>query len=171
MKDNLIVKHNDLIQARYNLSLNEQKIILYSASQIDREKENFNIISISIKEFTELLGTTQDRYTEFKDIAKALISKTLYIEKEGAELVTSWLSSMEYIKDEGMIELEFSQKLIPYLLQLKNRFTRYQLENILYLENKYSVRVYELLKQYENIGKREIDINNLRKYLGSEDEE
>lgn len=165
MKNNLIVKHNDLIQARYNLSLNEQKIVLYAASQIDRDKDNFNMITISIKEFTELLGTTQERYTEFREIAESLISKTLYINKEGSELVTSWLSSMEYITDKGIIELEFSKKLIPYLLQLKERFTRYQLENILYLENKYSIRIYELMKQHQNIGKREFELQELKKTL------
>ena len=165
MKNNLIVKHNDLIQARYNLSLNEQKVILYAASQIDRDRDDFNIITISVKEFTELLGTTQERYTEFKGIAESLISKTLYINKDGSELVTSWLSSMEYITDKGVIELEFSRKLIPYLLQLKERFTRYQLENILYLENKYSIRIYELMKQYQNIGKREFELQELKKIL------
>lgn len=55
---------------------------------------------------------------------------------------------------------------MPYLLQLKERFTRYELKNILYFKNKYSIRIYELLKQYEKIGKREINIKELRGYLG-----
>lgn len=166
MRNNLVVKHNDLIEARYNLTLNEQRVILYSVSMINREKENFETVKVKINELTNLLDTTEKRYTEFRTIAENLISKTLHIKKGNSELVTSWLSSMEYIKNEGIIELEFSRKLIPYLLQLKEKFTRYELENILYFKNKHSIRVYELMKQYEKIGKREISLEDLRKCLG-----
>lgn len=171
MKNNLVVKHNDLIEARYNLTLNEQRVILYSVSLIDREEEDFETIKVKVSDLTNLLDTTEKRYTEFRKIAENLISKTLHIQKEGSELITSWLSSMEYLKDEGVIELEFSKKLIPYLLQLKKKFTRYELENILYFKNKHSIRVYELLKQYEKIKKREIKLENLRDCLGIEEDE
>lgn len=72
---------------------------------------------------------------------------------------------MEYVKNKGIIELEFSKKLIPYLLQLKEKFTRYQLKNILRLSNKHSIRIYELLKQYENIGNRTFTVDELKKIL------
>ena len=42
----------------------------------------------------------------------------------------------------------------------------YQLENILSLSSFYAIRIYELLKQYEKIGKRGINIKELRGYLG-----
>ena len=48
--------------------------------------------------------------------------------------MANWVSSIDYIKDTGLIELEFSEKLIPYLLQLKEQFTRYELKNILHLK-------------------------------------
>lgn len=171
MKNNLIVKHNQLIEARYDLTLNEQKIILYSASQLDRKKERFNILSFNIREFFKLIGTTQERYTEIREIIKSLRSKEITIKKQNSELITGWLSSIEYLENEGIIELEFSEKLIPYLLQLKEKFTRYDLKNIINLQNKYSIRVYELLKQYEKIGTREIEIKEFRKYLGIEENE
>ena len=148
MTDNLVVKANDLIEARYELNLNEQKIILYAVSKLDRSKENFTIISLNVKEFTKLIGTTTERYTEIREIVRELRSKEIIINTNERELITGWLSSIEYIKKSGIIELEFSEKLVPYLLQLKKRFTRYQLKNILYLKNKYSIRLYELMKQY-----------------------
>lgn len=171
MKKNLVVKHNNLIEARYNLNLNEQKIILYAVSKLDREKENFNILSVDVREFFNLLGTTQERYTEIRGIIRELRRKEVIINTDERELITGWLSSIDYLKDEGKIELEFSEKLTPYLLQLKARFTRYELENILYLKNKHSIRVYELLKQYEKIGKREMKLSDLRKYLGIAEDE
>lgn len=165
MESGLIVKHNELIQARYDLTLNEQKIILYAVSQLDRDKEKFNILSINIREFFELLGTTQERYTEIREIVRELRKKEIIINTDERELIIGWLSSIDYLKDEGIIELEFSEKLIPYLLQLKKRFTRYELKNILYLKNKHSIRIYELLKQYEKIGKREFELEEFKKLL------
>lgn len=165
MTNSLIVKSNKLIEARYELTLNEQKLILYAVSKLDTKKKRFNILELETREFIELLGTSQFRYTEVRELITNLMSKQVRIENDKRDLVANWVSSLEYIKDEGMIELEFSEKLIPYLLQLKERFTRYQLKNILYLKNKHSIRIYELLKQYQKIGKREFTIDELKKIL------
>lgn len=171
MKSNLVVKHNNLIEARYNLSLNEQKIILYATSKLDRNKEKFNLLTLNIREFFSLLGTTQERYTEIREVVKELRKKEIIIRKDGNELIVGWLSSIEYLGDQGEIELEFSEKLMPYLLQLKESFTRYELKNILYLKNKHSIRLYELMKQYEKIGKREFELKELRKTFNIRDDE
>lgn len=165
MENDLIVKSNDLVQARYDLSLNEQKIILYAASKLDRNKEQFNILTLNIRDFFNLLGTTKERYTEIRETVRELRRKEVIINTGNGEIITGWLSSIEYIRDTGVIELEFSKKLIPYLLQLKERFTRYQLKNILYLSNKHSIRIYELLKQYEGIGKRSFTVTELKEIL------
>lgn len=168
MNKNLVVKSNDLVEARYKLNLNEQKLILYAVGKLERTKEKFNILQIQTSDFVKLLNTSELRYTEIRNLVTNLMEKQVKITTETGELIANWVSSIEYIKNSGTIELEFSKKLTPYLLQLKKRFTRYELENILYLKNKHSIRVYELLKQYENIGKREIKVNDLRNCLGIE---
>lgn len=166
--NNLIVKHNYLIQARYKLSLNEQKIILYAISKIDKEQKRLNVLKFEVKEFTSLIGTTEKRYEEIRKIVRSLRNKEIKIHTKDNELITGWLSSIELKKNSGIIELEFSEKLMPYLLQLKEQFTKYQLKNILYLKNKYSIRMYELLKQYEKIGNREFKIQDLKEVIGCE---
>ena len=165
MENNLIVKANTLVEARYNLTLNEQKIILYAVSKLNKDSEKFNKISLNVREFSRLLGTTEERYTEIREIARVLRKKEVIIDTDTDELITGWLSSIKYIKDTGEVELEFSENLIPYLLQLKAKFTRYQLKNILYLKNKYSIRIYELLKQYEKIKSRDIGLDELKEVL------
>ena len=47
-------------------------------------------------------------------------------------------------------------------------FTQYQLKNILKLKSSHSIRVYELLKQYETIRKRKFEVEELKSYLGLE---
>lgn len=165
MENSLVVKANDLIQARYELNLLEQKIILYAVAQLDRTAENFNVISFSVSEFTELIGTTADRYVELREVVSKLMSKQVRIKTTGRDLVANWVSSIDYLEGEGTVEIEFSVKLVPYLLQLKNRFTRYRLKNILHLKNKYSIRIYELLKQYENLETRQFELEDLKGLL------
>lgn len=165
MINSLVVKSNDLIEARYQLNLNEQKIILYAVSKLDRNKDHFNILKLNVKEFVELLGTQTDRYSEVREIIRELRKKEIVIHAKEGEIITGWLSSIQ--NKNGVIELEFSEKLIPYLLQLKERFTSYELKNILYLKNKYSIRIYELLKQYENMSTntRKFELLELKKML------
>lgn len=52
MENSLVVKSNKLIEARYQLSLNEQKIILYSVSKLDRENPKCNYLELDVREFT-----------------------------------------------------------------------------------------------------------------------
>lgn len=164
MENGLVVKHNDLITARYDLNLVEQKIILYAVTKIDTNKEKFNIINIKVQEVAELMESESiRRYSEFRNVANGLMDRKVYL-KDRPNLDVRWLASSEYVGN-GVIELEFSEKLIPYLLQLKKRFTRYELKNILYLKNKHSIRIYELMKQYENIGKRKFELEEFKKLL------
>ena len=56
---------------------------------------------------------------------------------------------------------------MPYLLELKEQFTTYYLANIMSLKSTYSIRIFELLKQYEKLGKRKIELENLRQLVGT----
>ncbi len=169
LENELVVKSNSLIEAKYELNLMEQKIILYAVSKLDTNKESLNKVQIEVKRVAELIDSTVKRYTEFRMIANKLMDRRVYL-ADKPNLDVRWLASSEYIGN-GKIELEFSEKLTPYLLQLKSRFTRYELKNILYLKNKHSIRVYELLKQYQSIKSRSFTVNELKEILMLEEDQ
>ena len=165
--EDLIVKSNKLVEARYRLSLQEQKVILTMISKIGKDDEDFKTIHFNVREFAELIGVRPDSYySELKQITKGLLEKVLVIKNDKRELQVGWLSSAEYYEGKGVIELEFSPKMKPYLLQLRDAFIKYQLKNVMPLRSNYSIRIYELLKQYENIGKRTFTLSAFRKILG-----
>ena len=165
--EDLIVKSNRLVEARYRLSLQEQKIILTMISKIGKDDEDFKTINFNVREFAELIGVRPDSYyNELKQITKGLLEKALIIRSEKRELQVGWLSSAEYYEGKGIVELEFSPKMKPYLLQLRDAFIKYQLKNVMPLRSTYSIRIYELLKQYENIGKRTFTLTGFRTILG-----
>ncbi|MEH7569563.1 replication initiation protein, partial [Priestia megaterium] len=66
------------------------------------------------------------------------------------------------------ITLQFHPSLKYLFLELKEKFTSYQLENVVRLNSVYSIRIYELLKQYERLRKRELTLEELRHFLAIE---
>lgn len=165
----LVVKSNQLIESSYKLTTQEQRIILLMSSMIKSEDEDFQTYRINISDFIKLMEIKgHSKYKEIKEITKKLLERVLVIKDPVAktELQASWLSSVKYFDGKGYIQLRFDPELKPYLLKLKEFFTKYQLKNIIQLKRSYSIRIYELLKQYEKIGERAFNLEKLKKVLG-----
>lgn len=165
----LVTKSNYFIMnSSYDLSLEEQKIILTLASMVQPTDEEFKPYKFRINDFMELLGVdTKTKYTEIPKITKELMKKVFEIHEGDTLIQTAWLSSATYKKGSGIVELEFSPKLKPYMLHLKEKFTQYKLANILSMKSKYSPRMYEFLKcnEFKNQNYMEIEVDELRKLL------
>ncbi len=169
-EDNLVIKSNKIIEAKYRLNAIEQKIILFLVSMIKKDDKDFNIWKIKISELANFLGiNSKYAYKELKKATYNMLDKKLRLKSPGRELQLNWLSSAEYLNKEGYVELEISKKLKVFLLQLKDNFTKYTLKQVISLKSIYSIRIYELLKQYEKIGERYIEIQELKEMLGTSD--
>ena len=156
-----IIKSNKLVEAKYDLSLLEQKFVLLAISKIDPKKIDKNEVSILVREFCNLIGSSQERYTEVKEVIKNLRKKEIIITQYDnnneiqEELIAGWINSSHYKK--GVIEIELPKKLMPYLVELKERYTLYNIQNIANLSSKYGIRIYEIMK--ENEFKKNITLN------------
>lgn len=165
-ENHYVTKSNVLIEANYKLSTREQKIILCLASHIEPEDEDFKTYTLSIKEFNETLGLKGSaKYTELRQITFGLMKKGFEVHIENKVIQVSWLSYVAYNTNQGTVDLRFDAFLKPYFLQIAEQFTSYRLENILKLQSSYSIRIYELLKQYETIGYRTFDVEELKQKL------
>lgn len=170
MDKNYIVKKSNyfIMNCSYDLSLEEQKLILTLASMVQPSDEDFKPYKFRINDFMELLGVdTKTKYTEIPKITKELMKKVFEIEEDDTIIQTAWLSSATYKKGTGMVELEFSPRLKPYMIKLNGLFTQYKLANILSMKSKYSPRIYEILKcnEFKKQGYIEIEVEELRKLL------
>ena len=164
-----VVKSNQLIEARYRLSLQESRVILWLLMKICPDDEDFKQHKMDIKEFAKMIGTEVDnQYSKIRSITKRLVQRAIEIyEPEKKEwLQVSWLSSIKYQSTKGCVILRFDPELKPYLLQLKGHFTKLEVTDLLQLKSIYSIKIFELLKQYEAIGKRTISVDDLRTYCG-----
>lgn len=170
-----VIKHNDLIQkARYNLTVNQQKLIAYVISLIKQEDKDLMMYEISVADFCELCGIDKTYfYTEFKDLLLDLDKKSFLVETEEKVFNFRWFSEFEYIKGKGMIRLQLNSNLKRYLIGLSEKYTRYELYNILAIKGKYSIRLYELFKSYfmnkwQKYCEKEIELDELKKLLIAE---
>lgn len=163
-----VTKSNNLIMSKYDLSLQEQKLILILASMIEPNDKDFKIYELSIKSFSELLELkNNDIYKQLDKITDSLLTKRLYIKEKDGWSKFNWLSSAKYLKGEGKILIRFDPFLKPYLIGLNNFFTTYKLENVLSLKSKYTIRIFEILKSNIFKSNISIEIDELKSLIGA----
>jgi plasmid replication initiation protein len=166
-----VYKSNQIIEASYRLSLNEQRVILACIGQVKSAEKLLvtDKFELSAKDFAKLFSISEDRaYSELQSIAKTLYQRSVTIHNPDTsrpklkKLETRWISSIGYMPEEGKIILCFAQDMLPYLSELKGQFTKYELKHIGDMTSLYGIRVYELLMQWKTTGKREIEIDWLK---------
>ena len=164
----LCVIHNNIAEASSRLDVQEQRLVAYLTSRIYSTDKDFQVYSVAVAELAVIFGIhSSNLYAELKKTTKNLVKKVMSLKRlDGpGELQVAWLSSAEYKDGEGIVDLEFSPKLKPYLLQLKSHFTKFPLQEVIRFKSKFSMPIFLLLQQYEKIGWREIAIEELREKL------
>jgi hypothetical protein len=76
-----IVQANKLVEARYCLSLQEKRFVLWLLSKIKREDVNFKKYEIKVTDFASMMGLNVDtQYKEMKSITANLVTRLIKIE-------------------------------------------------------------------------------------------
>lgn len=177
LRNGTVVKANELIQkSRFNLSLQQQKIVLYLISQIDYGDEDFDLYEFSIPEFCQICGvdyTSGKNYKDLKAAIKDIADKSIWIRiDEDTETLLRWIEKPYINPKSGMIKVRLDRDMKPFLLQLKKNFTQYELIYTLHFRSKYTIRLYELIKsihfhELEDY-KKQYNLDELRRLLGAE---
>lgn len=173
--DKPIVKSNKLILAHFKMTTYEQKIILLCISKIKKnarrtgvEKLNDNLFfELGAKEISEFLNISPR--TLYKDL-DAISSKLMRYEIEIRDNENERFEKIRpfpYSKYEfGRFYLRIEQSMEEHLLELKERFTIYDINNIRMLSSNYSLRIYEVLKSYEWVNEYAFDILEFKQIIG-----
>ncbi len=170
--DNQVVKSNKMIQGKYKMSALEQKLVLTLCSKIKSDDDMFMEFTMTVNEFANFLGIDNKDY-EFnrtlKRKCRILNNKDIEMNlgtKENPDwLFFHWFEYIRYIPGTATIKMKFSPVLEPYLLNLKETYTKYRLGYVINFKSEYSFRFYEIMKQYESIGERTITIEEIKDLL------
>ncbi len=153
-----------LVNAKYKLSTTEIKFVLLSLTQIKKEDTEFQEYEIKVSDIEERTGAEQNE-TRLKQFAKKMMSKPLEVPTGDGWIIANWFADVEYIRGQAKFKVSFSKKLKPYLLDLQERFVHYNLRYILPLTSSYSVRIYQMLKEYEKLKIRYIKVDEMMELL------
>lgn len=177
-RSQMVVKANELIQkSRFNLTLQEQKIVLYLISKISPYDEDFKVYEFSIPEFCKVCGInceSGENYKDLKEAIKGIADKSVWAPIPGTRQATlwRWIEKPTVDLDGGVVTIRFDNDMRPFLLQLRENFTKYELIWTLRFRSKYSVRLYELVTslQFNEMldYTRTFEVEDIKYRLGAE---
>ena len=169
LAENYVVKSNAIIQhARFQLSTQEQKIIAYMCSKINPRKPEQDIITFSVQEFIKVSGIQEQGniYRAVKTAVDKLASRILWVWiSNEEEMLIRWIDRAWINKGSGYIKIRIDPEMKPYLYDLKQRFTQYQLKNVLKMNSRYAIQLFELFKSYEYRKIVSVSVDRLKKFL------
>lgn len=167
MDKNQIVKSNQVIEASYQLSAVEQRIVLAAISRIPKNQPitDDELYPVSVNEL-QLLGVHEKTaYRDLKEGINRLYERSINLSIDDKSIKMRWVQEIQFLDSQSIIGIRFSKPILPFISNLSREFTKYALSDIAGINSGYGIRIYELLVQYRQIGKREISVENLRTML------
>ena len=169
----IVQKRNVLNEIRKNnMSLSELRLFSIYLSKINSRDISTRLVRFPLEDFQKIIGISvgTDNITHFRNTIIKLLQQVVEIPNErGGYTAFQLFKQVEVAKDEfeqWYVEIDAHDKALPLMFDFKNRYFSYELWNALRLKSSNQIRMYEILKQYENIGKREITVTELKNLLG-----
>lgn len=159
-------QHNVITNARHELSAVQLDIYFMLLSKL-KPGDNSKY-EIGVKEIEDLTGR-QWNYQQLRDATLGLIGKVFEIEEEDGLLQVALMSSAKYLKGQGRIQLTIAEELKPYLVDLKNNFTSFQLFCVLSMTSKYAKWMYVQFSRWKDIGYLTYEVEQLKFRLNLKD--
>jgi len=167
LNKNHVVKSNQVIEASYQLSAVEQRIILAAISLIPKNQviTDDELYPVSVNEL-QLLGVHEKTaYRDLKEGVNRLYERSINVSIDKKSIKMRWVQEVQFLDSQGVIGIRFSKPILPFISNLSREFTKYALSDIAGINSAYAIRIYELLVQYRQIGNREISVETLRTML------
>ena len=105
-------------------------------------------------------------YTQVRNAVLKISKRWVTLVDNEHELTeVALIHKRSYFKKEGRFYIEFHDELIPYISELHDNYTKYQLVNIGAFSSTHSIRLYELCSQYRDTGWRQTSVDELKDWL------
>ena len=170
MGNNLIVKEpEELVLMKGDFSESALKLGAYLIAILEKDKITYEI---NVKEYLERFDKKVGDYNYLYSVAKELSKKQFEMNDRFNKRFTifNFIGSVDYA--DGILNIDFSPRLLTYLLEVKEKYLKYNIKNIMSLSSKYTIRLYKILKdwlelnkRYGNLTEKIIKVEELREML------
>lgn len=175
----LVTKANSLVTANYSLGVAEQRVILLAIIEARSQQRMIDakgVLTIKAKSYQDHFNVEKHTaYEALKNAATGLFEASFEYDdiddKTGKPRhnVVRWVQQIAYIDDAGLVELQFTNAVIPLITRLSEQYTEYELKQVSELQSEYAIRLYEIMMQWKTVGKtKQILLDDLRSQLGVE---
>ncbi len=167
----IVEKRNVLNELRSNnMSLQELRFFSIYLSKINPWDKSTRVVRFSVDEFQRIMDLGKLNIGQLKSNIDGLLTKIVHVPNEnGGFSAFQLFKECEVNKGKNgnwYVQIDAHDKALPLMFDFKDRYFKYELWNALRLKSTNQIRMYEILKQYEYIGKRELTITELRELLG-----
>lgn len=149
---NLIKYSNKVVRSAQRLSLLEQRIVFSAIAKTpaDQQITSEDVFYLRLEELRRLGGAvSNDTYQQLKDAAVNLMRRLITLapcdREKGMTWVFPWCQAAGYNEEKGMIAIQFSSRIIPFLKEVRERFIQYELEEITGFRSVYTQPLYARL--------------------------
>nr|ACN43223.1 RepB [Leuconostoc mesenteroides] len=156
-----IVEHNDLITSVAKMDKVPLKIFELAVSCIDTDNppKDHTILLSKTELFAFFKVSDNDKHSRFKEAIEKMRKQAFFQIKEvkgkGYNMKSIVpIPFVEWNSYNDEVKIEFHREIMPYLIELKEKFTQYALSDLVDLNSKYSIILYKWLSmnynQYEH---------------------
>jgi len=160
-----VYKNKKLNNANFgNFTHNDYQVFLHLVSKIGGVDEFGKYLQpdklerehiLTAIEFSKLFNTdVSNCYRFLHKACKKLMKTSIILEKP--ELSEVWeiniCSTAKYNTKQGTITIQFTDSIMPYLAQVRERFVLYNLKEIANFGSLYTTRLYELIQEFKETG-------------------
>lgn len=152
---NIVKIHNNLIEAHYKFSREQQVILLRVAKTLQEQdifdKEENTTVEYKAEELLQQLNIT-DRRT-LRGVVKSLqrcVMSYENLDEQWEEDINIFIRGRYYAG--GMVEIEIHKNMLQFFKHLSERYTELNIKEAVQLKSQYAIRIYELARKLQNIG-------------------
>lgn len=167
----LIEKKNVLNEIRSNnMTLQELRFFSIYLSKINARDISTRVVRFPLNEFQKIMELGRMNIQHIKQTTDSLLMNVVHLpDDRGGYTSFQLFKECTVSQDdfgEWYVEIDAHDKALPLMFDFKTKYFTYELWNALRLKSANQVRMYEILKQYEHVGKRELKVSELRELLG-----
>ncbi|WP_332380620.1 RepB family plasmid replication initiator protein [Lactococcus cremoris] len=152
-----VVEHNSLITSIAKMDKTPLKMFELAVSCINTEEPpKDNAVYLSKEElFSFFKVDDSNKHTRFKQAIAKMQEQAFFEIKEEKNKGFKFrrilpIPTVEWTDYDDKVMIRFNQDIIPYLIELKQNFTKYALSEIMELNSKYSIILYKWLSMQYN---------------------
>lgn len=160
-----IRQHNALTNARYEYTELQLDLLFFLLSKLRKDKQD-SIYELNIKDLSLLTGKKYNAAYLHKATSD-MGSRVFEVQTETRYRQLWMFQRVDYLLGQGIIEIKLTEDITPYLFDLKENFTSYELASALRLTSKYAKRIYQYCSQWKDQGEtKKYDIQDFKHMLG-----